>query len=762
MPTTPSMPAPPVTVHLTGADAAAALAEDVRRGLTASPKRLPPRWLYDPRGCDLFEQITRLPEYYPTRAEREVLSTYAPDIAARCGASTLIELGSGTSDKTVAMLDALRDVGTLRRFVAFDVAEPTLRHAVATLSETNPDLEVSGVVGDFGVHLDRLPDVGSRLVAFLGGTIGNLTVDERARFLSTLAARLRPGEGLLLGVDLVKDPARLVAAYDDSAGITAEFEKNVLAVVNARLGANFDLDRFDYVARWDSTAEHVSMGLRSRGRQTVTVTSLGLTVDFADGEEIGTEISAKFRREGIVSELETSGFVPMGWWTDSCGDFAVTLAQRSETAPPAVALSPGRRAAVTVPGPPQPTMAGYQAVRAATEALAAPLSAEDQTVQTMADVSPTKWHRAHVTWFFEQFVLMPYQSGYRPVDERYLYLWNSYYEGAGPRHPRGERGLLSRPGVGEVTAYRDTIDEAMDDVLGRTLSPAVLDLIELGLHHEQQHQELLLMDIKHVLGTNPLRPAYRVTRPPAGVDPGPLGWVGHEGGLVEIGTEAGAAFAFDNESPRHREWLAPFELSDRLVTAGEWLEFMADGGYTRAELWLSDGWAALQGHGQEAPLYWEREGADWSVYTLYGPARVDPALPVVHLSYYEADAYARWRGMRLPTESEWEVAAAGEAGPLAPAVALHPDAARPDPGRVRQLYGSAWQWTASSYLPYPGFRPAAGAVGEYNGKFMVGQHVLRGSAAITPPGHARITYRNFFPPGARWAMSGLRLARGAE
>jgi ergothioneine biosynthesis protein EgtB len=383
-------------------------------------------------------------------------------------------------------------------------------------------------------------------------------------------------------------------------------------------------------------------------------------------------------------------------------------------------------------------------------------------VQTIADVSPTKWHRAHVTWFFEQFVLMPYQPGYRPVDERYLYLWNSYYEGAGPRHPRAERGLLSRPGVGEVTAYRDTIDEAMDDVLGLTLPPAVLDRIELGLHHEQQHQELLLMDIKHVLGTNPLRPAYRLTRPPVGVDPGPLGWVGFEGGLVEIGTAARSTFAFDNESPRHREWVAPFELSDRLVTAGEWLEFMADGGYRRAELWLSDGWAALQAQGQEAPLYWERDASHWSVYTLYGPARVDPALPVVHLSYYEADAYARWRGVRLPTESEWEVAAAGEVGPVAPAVALHPDAARPDLGRVRQLYGSAWQWTASSYLPYPGFQPAAGAVGEYNGKFMVSQHVLRGSAAITPPGHARPTYRNFFPPGARWAMSGLRLARGAD
>jgi dimethylhistidine N-methyltransferase len=756
----PSTPSPLVTVFLTDADAAAALASDVRVGLGSTPKRIPPRWLYDPRGCELFEQITELPEYYPTRAEREVLTAYAPEIAARCGARSLIELGSGTSDKTVALIEALSEAGTLRRFVAFDVAEPTLRHAVANLADAYPSIEVSGVVGDFGAHLDRLPDVDGRLVAFLGGTIGNLTVAERSEFLATLAARLQPGEGLLLGVDLVKDPARLVAAYDDSAGVTAEFEKNALAVVNRALQANFNLDRFDYVARWDSRAEHIGMGLRSWGAQSVRVGALGLSVDLADGEEIGTETSAKFRREGITAELEAAGFVPMGWWTDSCGDFAVTLAQRFATAPRAVPRAPRSRPA-EAPVPPRPAIEDYRAVRAATEALAAPLSPEDQTVQTMPDVSPTKWHRAHVTWFFEQFVLIPHRPGYRPVDERYLYLWNSYYEGVGPRHPRAERGLLSRPGVGEVTAYRDTVDEAMEDVLGRSLPEPVLARVELGLHHEQQHQELLLMDIKHVLGTNPLGPAYRLTRPPAGGDPGPLGWIGYEGGLVEVGAPAGPGFAFDNESPRHQEWVAPFELADRLVTAGEWLEFMADGGYRRPDLWLSDGWAALQANGQEAPLYWQRQGSGWDVYTLYGPGSVDLALPVVHVSYYEADAYAHWRRARLPTEAEWETAAAGEAGPTAPAVALHPDAARLDPGRVRQLYGSAWQWTSSAYLPYPGFRPAAGAVGEYNGKFMVGQHALRGSAAITPPGHARRTYRNFFPPGARWAMSGVRLARNA-
>jgi ergothioneine biosynthesis protein EgtB len=431
-------------------------------------------------------------------------------------------------------------------------------------------------------------------------------------------------------------------------------------------------------------------------------------------------------------------------------------------------VAPARRpvpvdASAVQPPVPGTDIEDYRRIRAATEALAAPLSPEDQTVQTMPDVSPTKWHRAHVTWFFEQFVLMPFQRGYRPVDERYLYLWNSYYEGVGARHPRAQRGLLSRPGVGEVTAYRDTVDEAMEDFFGRSFTPEIADRIELGLHHEQQHQELLLMDIKHVLGTNPLRPAYRPVRPPAGDPPGPLGWIAHEGGVVEIGASAspGAGFAFDNETPRHRLWLDPFEIGDRLVTCGEWLAFMADGGYRRPELWLSDGWAALQAHGQEAPLYWKRDSGwgTWSVYTLYGPIPVDPAVPVIHVSFYEADAYARWAGARLPTEAEWEMAAVEEPPPSVPAVAYHPEAARSDPGHVRQLYGAAWQWTSGAYLPYPHFCPAPGAVGEYNGKFMVNQHVLRGSAAITPPGHARLTYRNFFTPGSQWAMTGVRLSR---
>jgi ergothioneine biosynthesis protein EgtB len=415
---------------------------------------------------------------------------------------------------------------------------------------------------------------------------------------------------------------------------------------------------------------------------------------------------------------------------------------------------------------PQPDATGYLAVREATEALAAPLSAEDQTVQTMPDVSPTKWHRAHVTWFFEQFVLLGDLAeaaglgGRRPVASEYLYLFNSYYEGAGPRHPRVERGLLTRPGVAEIAAYRRAVDDAMAELLAADLPPALTDLVELGLHHEQQHQELLVMDIKHVLGTNPLRPAYGGPLQAPGRGLG-HDWVGHEGGLVEVG-HAGGGFSYDNETPRHRVWLEPYELGRRLVSEGDWRAFMADGGYERSDLWLSDGWAHVQATAQRAPLYWEPVdgGASWAVYTLAGVRPVDPSAPVVHVSYYEADAYARWAGARLPTEAEWEAAAAGAGLPAVTPVALHPagDADAGHGGPV-DLYGQVWQWTSSAYLPYPGFAPAAGVVGEYNGKFMVNQQVLRGSASITPPGHARVTYRNFFPPAARWAYAGVRLAR---
>jgi ergothioneine biosynthesis protein EgtB len=402
--------------------------------------------------------------------------------------------------------------------------------------------------------------------------------------------------------------------------------------------------------------------------------------------------------------------------------------------------------------------------RSLTEQLAAPLAAEDQVVQSMPDVSPTKWHRAHTTWFFETFVLGPYAPGYEPVHEAYDYLFNSYYEQVGPRHPRSERGLISRPTVAEVGDYRAAVDER----LGAFLSAAdpetwavVAPLVELGVNHEQQHQELLLMDIKHVLSRNPLRPAYVPEHRST-----PVGSAGHPtwieiepGGVVEIGHD-GRGFSFDSEGPRHRTYLEPFRIADRLVTCGEWADFIADGGYERSELWLSDGWATVGQQGWTGPLYWE----DGGVFTLRGQQAVDPTTPVCHISFFEADAFATWAGARLPTEAEWEVAVE-RLDPVDPpndlrTRALHPRAA-PDGTGLKQTAGDVWEWTASPYRPYPRFRPEAGAIGEYNGKFMCNQMVLRGGASVTPAGHVRPTYRNFFPPSSRWAFSGLRLAADA-
>ncbi|QZY29290.1 ergothioneine biosynthesis protein EgtB [Nocardioides coralli] len=411
----------------------------------------------------------------------------------------------------------------------------------------------------------------------------------------------------------------------------------------------------------------------------------------------------------------------------------------------------------------------FDEVRSHTESLAAPLSPEDQTVQSMPDVSPTKWHRAHVTWFFETFVLAEHEQGFAPFQDQYWFLFNSYYEAVGPRYSRPDRGLISRPGAHDVGVYRSNVDDRVRDLV-TTLDGGALDqltpTIELGFHHEQQHQELLLMDIKHVLSRNPLQPVYAGS-PLDRSEPDELGWVDVDGGLVEIG-HRGGGFGFDNELPRHQQWLEPYRLADRLVTNGEWLDFMADGGYDRAELWLSDGWNLARAEEWAAPFYWSSHDGVWLEHTLHGTWPVDPGLPVSHISFYEADAFATWAGKRLPTEAEWEhaVVADGQeqsvAGNLADRETFHPRPAGPAPtgARLRQVYGDCWEWTQSAYHPYPGFTPPTGAIGEYNGKFMSNQQVLRGGCALTPPGHARATYRNFFPHRSRWALTGLRLADG--
>jgi ergothioneine biosynthesis protein EgtB len=377
----------------------------------------------------------------------------------------------------------------------------------------------------------------------------------------------------------------------------------------------------------------------------------------------------------------------------------------------------------------------FRAVRAETERRAAPLSVEDQIVQSMPDASPTKWHRAHVTWFFEQFLLAPNDPGYKIFDERFPFLFNSYYVAAGPRHARPQRGLITRPNSEDVTAYRAHVDAAMLKLI-ENASADVLKLVEIGLHHEQQHQELLLTDILHAFAQNPTNPAYdaewtgpsrTASRDDANVPSG-IRTIGHDG----------EGYSFDNEHPRHDVLLQKVRIAKSLVSNREWLEFIADGGYTTPSLWLSDGWTAVQNEGWQAPGYWRERDGQWFAMTLAGEKPVDPDAAVCHVSHYEADAFARWAGKHLPSEAEWEVAARA--------------------GLISDAFGVVWQWTRSAYLPYPGYRPVEGALGEYNGKFMSGQMVLRGSSLATPVGHERVSYRNFFYPPARWQFSGVRLA----
>ena len=411
-----------------------------------------------------------------------------------------------------------------------------------------------------------------------------------------------------------------------------------------------------------------------------------------------------------------------------------------------------------------PLLEKYLAVRQTSLQLCAPLSAEDHSLQPMPDASPAKWHLAHTTWFFETFVLSEYMEDYRPFQAEFRNLFNSYYNAVGDRPLRALRHILSRPSLNEVHAYRDYIDEAMVHVLSDDLKHDAVELVTLGINHEQQHQELIITDVKNGLWTNPLRPAYRATLEGyETISPAqalPLEWRDFPGGVYPIGFE-GVGFRFDNEGPRHDVYLEPYRLASRLTTNAEYLQFMRDGGYSRAELWLSDGWDWVRNNQWNAPLYWEQRDGEWWHYTIDGMNPVAMNEPVCHVSYYEADAFARWAGARLATEFEWEVAASAcpVAGNLLESGALRPRAAE-SAGPLAQMFGDAWEWTASAYLPYPNFKPAAGAVGEYNGKFMCNQMVLRGGSCATPQSHIRATYRNFFPPHARWQFMGIRLANG--
>lgn len=401
----------------------------------------------------------------------------------------------------------------------------------------------------------------------------------------------------------------------------------------------------------------------------------------------------------------------------------------------------------------------FRDVRNQTEQLAAGLSAEDCALQSMPDASPVKWHLAHTTWFFETFVLERFADGYVAPETSYRYLYNSYYNAVGEQFPRAQRGLISRPSLADVRQYREHVDTEMKKLIdtGR-LPEAALALVELGINHEQQHQELILTDIKHLLSLNPLASAYRDGPLTTNGAAAPLDWTTLDGGVMIIGAD-GAGFAFDNELPRNKQYVAPFALANRLVTNGEYLRFIEDGGYRRPELWLADGWTTVTTQGWQAPLYWRQIDGAWHEFTLHGLQQLDPGRPAVHISQYEADAYARWADARLPTEFEWEIAAATTSGEgnFVESAELHPLAQNREP--LAGMFGDAWEWTQSAYAPYPGFRTTEGAVGEYNGKFMSNQYVLRGGSCATPQSHIRATYRNFFPSATRWQFSGVRLAR---
>ncbi|WP_332858941.1 ergothioneine biosynthesis protein EgtB [Janthinobacterium svalbardensis] len=413
----------------------------------------------------------------------------------------------------------------------------------------------------------------------------------------------------------------------------------------------------------------------------------------------------------------------------------------------------------------------YNKVRQHSLRLAEPLSDEDCGAQSMPDASPVKWHLAHTTWFFETFILESMEAAFAPFHPAFRVLFNSYYNGVGEKHPRAQRGLLTRPGMAQVRAYRIDVDARIACLLAGELArderERLTMLLALGLEHEQQHQELLLTDVKHLLAQSALFPAYLNneldnaldgTVVPAQQHAQPAAWLAFDGGLAQIG-HAGDGFCFDNELPRHPQYVAPFELATALVTNGEFLAFIEAGGYRMAHWWLAEGWDWVRSQQLACPLYWQRDDAGhWQEFTLFGLRPLDLQAPAVHLSLFEADAYAHWAGARLPTEAEWEVAAQGVAVQVGQ---LHPAAGAPGTG-LRQMFGHCWQWTSSSYAPYPGYRTAPGALGEYNGKFMLNQYVLRGSSCATPAGHARASYRNFFPAGARWQFTGIRLARQAE
>jgi iron(II)-dependent oxidoreductase len=739
-----------------------ALREDVRRGLTATPKELPPKWFYDERGSQLFDEITRLPEYYLTRAERSILTAHASEIAELSGADTLVELGSGTSAKTRLLLDALVEAGTLRRFVPFDVSEETLRRSAAQIAEAYPGVLVYAVVGDFEHHLARLPRGGRRLVAFLGSTIGNLRPPERARLLATLAAGMEPGDWLLLGADLLKDVTRLEAAYDDAQGVTAAFNKNVLLVMNAALGADFDPDRFDHVARFDPDEGWIEMLLRAREAHTVHIPELELTVEFAAGEELRTEVSTKLSQTRIEQELAAAGFALERFWTDDPGDFSLCFAVRDGGEPELRDLIRHE----------------LEQARLRSAALLAPVPDEDQVRQHSPLMSPLVWDLAHIGHFEELWLRRELQGEEASAPE-FDQIYDAFKQ---PRHGRGSLPLL---GPAEARAFvehvrRDSL-ELLDRIALDPADPLLRDGFVFGLvaQHEQQHVETMLATLQLRHAPYPLADEAA----PLPLHPVPAEMHVPEGPFL-MGADD-EPWGYDNERPLHEVEVPAFWIDTTPVTNRAFAEFVASGGYDDPSFWDEMGWSWRCEGGLAHPQFW-RLDEETGVWNRRRFGHIEPLPldePVQHVGWYEADAYARWMGKRLPTEAEWEKVATwdpaegrkrrfpwGDALPgpdhanlggrrLAPSSAGSYPAGASAYG-VLQLVGDVWEWTRSDFRGYPGFEPFP--YREYSEVFFGTEYkVLRGGSWATSPLVARATFRNWDFPIRRQIFAGFRCARSA-
>jgi dimethylhistidine N-methyltransferase len=698
------------------------LADDVREGLTQLPKQLPPKHLYDARGCDLFEEICGLPEYYPTRTEHAILTAEAGRIVAATGASELVELGAGSATKTRVLLDAMAHAMSLSRYVPFDIAAAAVRPTAEAIFAEYPQLDsVHGVVGDFLTDLDLIPAPESdspRLVALLGSTIGNFVGEERREFLNEISRLLRPQDHLLLGADLVKNPAVLEAAYNDRQGVTAAFDLNMLEVINRELDGNIPVANFTHRARFDTEHEWIEMRLRAGQACHVRLDAIDLEVDFAAGEELLTEISAKFTPQRLTDDLGAAGLELATIYTDPDHLFALALAR------PRAQRSPQLSAAThALPG-------ALAETRERTLALVSRLDADTLETVHSSLLSPLVWDLGHIAAFEDLWVSRTF--GTAMVQPELIPVYDA------DETPRADRGTLPFLRTDAALDYlRRTRANTLDLLSART--PENVDRrLELILRHELQHNETMLQTLQIAGLPTGLHEAAHI---PVSCDDHGLGLIPLAAGSLWIGSEHSAGFSYDNEQPRHRIELASFEIGRFPVSNAAWQDFIAAGGYQRPELWSPAGWSWRQAEDVQRPLYWTEEGLS----TRFGQRQeLDPTDPVCHIAFFEAEAFARHHHARLPTEFEWEAAATIE--PRGPEQLLH------------GLQNSVWQWTTSQFRGYPGFR--ADPYPEYSEQFFGGDYrVLRGGAWVSSPRVATAQFRNWDHPQRRQIFSGLRLAR---